>query len=59
MKKLLDKWDVIKLGHKLHQLQKRYKRARLNGYEEKQANYLRRIEEIQEKLRHIKGGRDN
>ena len=58
MKKLLDKWDAIKLGHKLHQLQKRYKRARLNGYEEKQANYLRRIEEIQEKLRHIKGGRD-
>jgi hypothetical protein len=58
MKKLLDKWDAIKLGHKLHQLQKRYKRARLNGYEEKQANYLRRIEEIQEKLKHIKGGRD-
>ena len=59
MKKLLDKWDAIKLGHKLHQLQKRYKRARLNGYEEKQASYLRRIEELQEKLRHIKGGRDN
>ena len=58
MKKLLDKWDAIKLGHKLHQLQKRYKRARLNGYEEKQTDYLRRIEEIQEKLRHIKGGRD-
>lgn len=55
MKKLLDKWDVYKLGHKLHQLQKRYKRARLNGYEEKQADYLRRIEELQEKLRHIKG----
>ena len=59
MKKLLDKWDAIKLGHKLHQLQKRYKRARLNGYREKQADYLRRIEEIQEKLKHIKGGRDN
>ena len=58
MKKLLDKWDAIKLGHKLHQLQKRYNRARLNRYEEKQANYLRRIEEIQEKLKHIKSGRD-
>lgn len=56
MKKLLYKWDAIKLGHKLHQLQKRYKRARLNGYGEKQADYLRRIEELQEKLRHIKGG---
>jgi len=58
MKKLLDKWDVYKLGHKLHQLQKRYKRARINGYENKQADYRRRIEEIQEKLKHIKGGRD-
>ena len=58
MKRLLDKWDVYKLGHKLHQLQKRYKRARINGYEDKQADYLRRIEEIQEKLKHIKGGRD-
>jgi len=58
MKKLLDKWDAIKLGHKLHQLQKRYKRARMNGYTDKQATYLRRIEEIQEKLKHIKGGRD-
>jgi hypothetical protein len=59
MKKLLDKWDAIKLGHKLHQLQKRYKRARINGYDDKQADYRRRIEEIQEKLKHIKGGRDN
>ena len=59
MKKLLDKWDVYKLGHKLHQLQKRYKRARINGYEDKQADYRRRIEELQEKLKHIKGGRDN
>ena len=59
MKKLLDKWDAIKLGHKLHQLQKRYKRARVNGYGDKQADYRRRIEEIQEKLKHIKGGRDN
>ena len=58
MKRLLDKWDVYKLWHKLHQLQKRYKRARINGYENKQADYRRRIEEIQEKLKHIKGGRD-
>lgn len=55
MKKLLDKWDAIKLGHKLHQLQKRYKRARINGYQDKQDDYRRRIEEIQEKLKHIKG----
>ena len=54
MKRLLDKWDAIKLGHKLHQLQKRYKRARINGYTEKQDEYRRRIEEIQEKLKHIK-----
>jgi uncharacterized protein YukE len=59
MKKLLDKWDAIKLGHKLHQLQKRYKRAGINGYDDKQADYRHRIEEIQEKLKHIKGGRDN
>ena len=59
MKKLLDKWDAIKLGHKLHQLQKRYKRARINEYDDRQADYRRRIEEIQEKLKHIKGGRDN
>ena len=43
MKKLLDKWDAIKLGHKLHQLQKRYKRARINGYDDKQADYRRRF----------------
>jgi len=54
MKKILYKWDKYKLGHKLHQLQKRYKRARLNGYTEKQEEYKRRIEEIQEKLNHIK-----
>ena len=54
MKKILYKWDKYKLGHKLHQLQKRYKRARLNGYTEKQDEYKRRIEEIQEKLKHIK-----
>jgi len=55
MKKILNKVDQIRLGHKLHQLQKRYKRARLNGYTEKMDSYKRRIEELQEKLRHIKG----
>lgn len=55
MKKLLYKFDVIRLGHKLHQLQKRYKRARLNGYSDKVEEYARRIEEVQEKLKHVKG----
>ena len=35
MKRILNKWDKLKIGHKLHQLQKRYKRARLNGYTDK------------------------
>jgi len=56
MKRILDKFDRLKIGHKLHQLQKRYKRARLNGYSDKMEDYRRRIEELQEKLRHIKGG---
>ena len=55
MKKLLYKFDVIRLGNKLHQLQKRYKRARLNGYSDKVEEYARRIEEVQEKLKHVKG----
>ena len=55
MKKLLYKLDALRLGHKLHQLQKRYKRARLNGYTTKTEEYARRIEELQEKLKHIKG----
>jgi len=54
MKKILRKWDRFKLGHKLHQLQKRYKRARLNGYTEKMDEYKRRMEEVKEKLKHIK-----
>lgn len=58
MKRILDKFDQYKLGHKLHQLQKRYKRARLNGYSDKVEDYRRRIEELQEKLRHIKGGKE-
>jgi hypothetical protein len=55
MKKIIDKFDEIRLGHKLHQLQKRYKRARLNGYTDKVEDYLRRIEDVQERLRHVKG----
>lgn len=54
MKKILRKWDKFALGHKLHQLQKRYKRARLNGYQEKMDEYKRRIDEIKEKINHIK-----
>ena len=54
MKKLLYKLDEIKLGHKLHQLQKRYNRAEANGYTDKMEEYARRIEELQEKLKHIK-----
>jgi len=55
MKKLLNKFDALKLGHKLHQLQKRYNRAQSNGYTSKMEEYARRIEELQEKLKHIKG----
>ena len=54
MKRLLTKFDQFKLGHKLHQLQKRYKRALLNHNSENASEYKRRIEEIQEKLRNIK-----
>jgi hypothetical protein len=58
MKKILNKLDQLKLGHKLHQLQKRYKRAQINGYSHKTEDYARRIEEVQEKLRHIKGDKN-
>ena len=54
MKKLLRKFDRFKLGHKLHQLQKRYKRARLNGYTEKMDEYKRRMDELKDKLKNIK-----
>jgi len=54
MRKILRKWDRFKLGHKLHQLQKRYKRARLNGYTDKADEYKRRMEELRDKLKHIK-----
>jgi hypothetical protein len=55
MKHIIEKLEKYKLTHKLHQLQKRYKRARLNGYSDKVEDYARRIEEIREKLRHAKG----
>ena len=42
------------MGHKLHQLQKRYKRARLNGYTEKMDEYKRRVGELKDKLKQIK-----
>jgi division protein CdvB (Snf7/Vps24/ESCRT-III family) len=54
MKKILRKFDRFKLGHKLHQLQKRYKRARLNGYTEKMDEYKRRMDELKDKLKNIK-----
>lgn len=54
MRKILNKWDRLKLGHKLHQLQKRHKRAVGNGYDAKAAVYERRIKQILEKLKNIK-----
>ena len=54
MKRIFNKWDRLKLGHKLHQLQKRYNRAKENGYTEKKNQYQRRINEILEKLKNIK-----
>ena len=54
MKRIFNKWDRLKLGHKLHQLQKRYNRAKENGYDEKMNQYQRRINEILEKLKNIK-----
>jgi len=54
MKRILNKWDKLKIGHKLHQLQKRYKRARLNGYTDKANEYRRRMDELKEKLNYIK-----
>jgi ABC-type phosphate transport system auxiliary subunit len=50
MKHIIEKLEKYRLTHKLHQLQKRYKRARLNGYSHKLEEYARRIAEIQEKL---------
>jgi len=54
MKRVLHKWDTYRIGHKLHQLQKRHDRAIENGYTEKADSYMRRIKELQEKLANIK-----
>jgi hypothetical protein len=54
MKRILNKWDKFKLEHKLHQLQKRYHRAYNNNYVDKMEDYSIRINEIKEKLKHIK-----
>ena len=59
MKRIFNKIDQLKLGHKLHQLQKRYKRAEENGYTEKMNMYARRIDELQIKLKNIKGNNNN
>ena len=59
MKTIFNKFDQLKLGHKLHQLQKRYNRAESNGYTDKMADYARRIDELQVKLRNIKGHKNN
>ena len=59
MKRIFNKIDQLKLGHKLHKLQKRYKRAEENGYTEKMNTYARRIDELQIKLRNIKGNNNN
>lgn len=55
MKKTFYNLDRFKLGHKLHQLQKRYARAIMNGYDMKIEDYKRKIEGLQEKLKNIKG----
>jgi len=54
MKNILNRWDKYRLGHKLHQLQKRWNRAMDNGYGAKAESYRIRINEIMEKLKHIK-----
>lgn len=59
MKRIFNKFDQLKLGYKLHQLQKRYNRAESNGYTDKMDDYARRIDELQVKLRNIKGHKNN
>ena len=54
MKRILEHFEAARLGHKLHQLQKRHARAIENGYTEKAEEYARRIEKLFEKLNHIK-----
>ena len=54
MKRIITKWDKLKLGRRLHYLQKRLHRAEANGYQEKIDKYTRYIKEVQEKLKHVK-----
>ena len=54
MKRILNRWDKYHIGHKLHQLQKRWNRAMDNGYGTKAKKYEIRINELMEKLKHIK-----
>jgi len=58
MKRILEHFEAARLGHKLHQLQKRHARAIENGYTEKAEEYARRIEKLFEKLNHIKKHHD-
>ncbi len=52
MKRILNKYDVLKLGHKLHQLQKRLSRAIANGYPQSKIDErTRRIRRIQEEIK--------
>jgi hypothetical protein len=52
MKRILNKYDVLKLGHKLHQLQKRLKRAIENGYPAAKIDERsRRIKKIQNEIK--------
>lgn len=52
MKRIMNKEDVQKLGHKLHQLQKRLKRATENEYPDfKISERIRRIRKLQNTIR--------
>ena len=54
MKRISTKWDKLKLGRRLHYLQKRLHRAEENGYQDKIAKYTRYIREVREQLKHVK-----
>jgi hypothetical protein len=54
MKRILTKWDKLKLGRRLHYLQKRLHRAEENGYQDKIDQYARYIREVRELLKHVK-----
>lgn len=55
MKRILRKIDRLKISHKLHQAQKRWHRAKENGYPQDEIDQkLRIVEHYQELLKHIK-----